>query len=299
MGKGLVGVGGNVTASGVKPITLNNQPSNPTGSTSQGAANSAQVVPSVSPAPPFQSINPANREELLNYSSYNPASGKPDPRDDQYWANLSRLISSKQVDYAGEMRGGELDEADYNYRLARESEGNRQNVRDTAENLIGTGLLRSGAHNRQQTEMGTEYGDLLAGLGSDMTRSRTNRESQKHAILAALGLEEGDLYEESVGRYATAQQKAAESGAAIAEGSGAVTDTGGGKNKNKLTASKSKRTGRRGRAADGGLQAVPDLSARIKRTRTQLANAQGDERRVLEARLTRLRNKRNRRQRNR
>ncbi len=171
------------------------------------AAPSAPPVPSNpgTPAPP----TPQSSGPNFNVSSYNPASGQPDPRDAEYWANLAKIQATAQQEHAGGLLEQSTADTSYGRQLSEAGEQRRRGIRNTAENLIGTGLLRSGSHNRKQTEGTIDYTSQLAGWGEQKSSSDARRKAQMDAILQNLGMDELGLYTESTGRYADKQAEAA------------------------------------------------------------------------------------------
>lgn len=193
-----------VNGIGVKPIT-NTAPSNP-GSTSQAAAASTPAAPST---PNTTNTAPQTQADAFNVSSYNPASGQPDPRDAEYWANLAKLQATSQQDFAAQQLEQSQSDIDYNARLSEAGEQRRRGVRNTAESLIGTGLLRSGHHNRRQTEDTIDYTTQLGNWGREKSSADAKRKAYMDSIMSNLGLEEQSLYAEAAGRYAEHQADAA------------------------------------------------------------------------------------------
>lgn len=204
-------------AAGVGPVGSS------TGSYSEAAANQPT---SPQPSNPNYS-GVTNQAELTNYSSYNPASGQPDPRDSNYWANLAKLQATTQQQYAGKQLEQSQADTAYGTEVSQRGEQRRRGVRDTAESLIGTGLLRSGYHNRRQTEDTIDYTNVMSGLSQSKADTDAQRKAQMDAILANLGIEEQGLYSDAVGRYAEGQAKSAAEADALAElaGAGAPTNT--------------------------------------------------------------------------
>lgn len=205
-------------------------------------ATAAPAAPSVPAAPsqPTQklpttgaqlsALNPAS--DLRSISSYNPSSGQPDPRDSTYWANMAKLLATSQQAHAGQQLEQTQSDVGYQSQLSTAGEQRRRSVRDMAENLIGTGLLRSGSHNRKQTEATIDYTDKLSGWGREKGDADARRKAQMDAILSNLGIDELGLYSEATDRYSQAQaERAAQEQAmqqAAFEASLAAADDGGG-----------------------------------------------------------------------
>lgn len=189
-----------------------------TGSTSEQAANQPSPQPTSAPTPSqSQPSSSGDLSSFANVTSYNPASGQPDPRDSEYWADLAALQAQAQQDYATQQLEQTSSDAAYGLKLSQAGEQRRQEVRGTAESLIGTGLLRSGAHNRRQTEGTIGYMSQLAGWGQEKTSADAARKAQMQAILSNLGLSEMGLYTAASGRYADAQAEAAAGQSALAD----------------------------------------------------------------------------------
>lgn len=186
---------------------------NSTGSTSQQAAQApaapaappAQVTPSAPSAP-----NNPTTPDPYSVSSYNPASGQPDPRDATYFANLAKIQATSQQDYAGNQLAQTNADVNYNTQLGTMATDRQRNIRNLAESMIGSGLLRSGFHNRGQTEATQDYLSAVSGVQSAKSQSDQQRAATMSAILQNLGIDEQGLYADSAGRYADIQANAAD-----------------------------------------------------------------------------------------
>lgn len=179
------------------------------------------VSPPTTPAAPhgpltgssLSSLNPANQQSLQSVSSYNPTSG-PDPRDATYWANLAKLVSTSQQDYSSGQLAQTQADVNYNQQLGTMGTERQRNIRNLAESMIGSGLLRSGTHNRRQTDATADYLDALSGVQSSKTQEDQKRSATMNAILSSLGIDEMGLYADAASRYAQLQQEAADRQAA-------------------------------------------------------------------------------------
>lgn len=206
------------TGIGVQGITYGGQPQksgltpNATGSFSQQAVQPTQA-PNRTPAPgaPVAAQNPPpGPVNPFNVSSYNPASGNPDPRDANYFANLAKLQATSQQSYAA----GQLEQtnADVNTQtqLGTMATDRQRNIRNLAESMLGKGLLRSGYHDRGQTEGTQDYLTAVTGVQTSKTQSDQQRAATMSAILQNLGIDEQGLYADAAGRYAQNQADAAD-----------------------------------------------------------------------------------------
>ncbi len=205
------------------PIKSGLNKPNVTGSTAQQAATAPSVASTPAPSTPnTTNTAPTSQAAAMNYSSYNPASGQPDPRDAEYWSNLAKLQATAQQDFAGQQLEQSQADIEYNTNLSRAGEQRRRGVRDTAESLIGTGLLRSGSHNRRQNEDTIDYSNQLADWGREKSNDDTRRKAYMDSILANLGIEENALYAGATGRFAESQAEAAATQQALAEAAGSA-----------------------------------------------------------------------------
>lgn len=193
----------------------------------ESTANQPAPTPAVARPPNLSTANATNQADLANFSSYNPASGQPDPRDSNYWANLAKLMATSQQDYAGKQLEQSQSDTSYGLKLSQAGEDRRRGVRDLAESLIGTGLLRSGTHNRKQVEGTIDYSNQLAGFQQGKSNEDASRKAQMDAILSNLGIDEQGLYSDATGRYADNQANAAAKSQALAEVAGAPASNTG------------------------------------------------------------------------
>lgn len=189
---------------------------NATGSFADQAAAAPTPTPApTGPTPPSgQNISTLNPQQL---SSYNPQSGQPDPRDSTYWANLAKILATSQQGYAGGQLEQSTADTAYGQQLTEAGEARRRGVRDLAESMIGSGLLRSGAHNRRQTEGTIDYTNQLAGWGQEKAGKDASRAAQQQAILSNLGIDELGLYADATQRYSDAQAQQAAQAQALQE----------------------------------------------------------------------------------
>lgn len=176
---------------------------------------------STSAPPANPTYSPSTPQSGIGHSSYNPASGQPDPRDSEYWANYAKLMATSQQSLAAQQLEQSQSDTAFALEKINRGEQRRRSVRDMAESLIGTGLLRSGAHNRRQTEATTDFLTEMGGLERGKGDEDAARKAQMDAILANFGIDEQALYTGAGGRYADKQAKAAADAQALAEVAGA------------------------------------------------------------------------------
>lgn len=121
-----------------------------------------------------------------------------------------------QQSYAAEQLNQQYADIGYQQELGNRAEQQRQGVRNTAEGMIGSGLLRSGYHNRTQTE---NLGTCLRGLdvlGTQKSGDDARRAATMAAILANLGLDINSESASAAERYAAVQRELAATSSGLA-----------------------------------------------------------------------------------
>lgn len=149
---------------------------------------------------------------VAGLTSYNPASGQPDPRNSEYWKNFYLLRQQAQTGYGAALN--EQTQADVAYdRSVNDLTDNRSKSRKSmARSLIGTGLLRSGYHNEQQTEADSSYLTDLSRMGSEKSGQDSARANERQGILGDFAAQEYGLYGDAATNYADAQAQNAADG---------------------------------------------------------------------------------------
>jgi hypothetical protein len=150
--------------------------------------------------------NPAN---ALAFSSFMPGEGQIDPRDDQYWLNVSNLLfNTQQTMSQGQLAQTRSDLA-YNKNLQDMGVANQREDRSLAEDAMRSGLGHSGWLNRSATEQAYEQGRDYEDLATGYTDDKADRAAaMSAAIQAYISGERGEALG-AVGRFNEAQQKAA------------------------------------------------------------------------------------------
>ncbi len=150
----------------------------------------------------------------------------PDPRDAEYWANLAKLQSTSQQQQSALQLEQSQADTNYGLQLTDMAEARRRGVRNLAESMIGSGLLRSGYHNRSQTEATTDYLSRLTGVQTQKGQEDARRQQLLAAIAANLGLDQNVLYSGAASRYAQHQADLAANAQAM--GTDPLAAAGGG-----------------------------------------------------------------------
>ena len=194
-------------------------------STKNPGVQSQNAAPYQAPKSPvsgqqLMSYNPNDQASFANLSSYNP-SGGVDPRDGTYYANLARLISSSQQEYAGNQLAQSQSDITHEATMGDLQNQRKRGITDLAESMIGTGLLRSGHHNRSQTRATDEYVADVDKRNMAKGAEDAERKAKMDAILSMLGIEEQGLYEEASGRYSDLQSELAETSPGFGNNPGA------------------------------------------------------------------------------
>lgn len=183
----------------IPPVNQNPQPNNnqPT-NTNTGVSNSALTNQASS-----QTNNkpPAVTPDMDAFSSYQPAPGVPDPRDDQYWRDTSRLYFDRST------QEQQLNVQDtYSrtaYEQALESRA-RQHPRDTLATNIGAnraGNLTSSVHQQ-------DLGDLEQNYFTDNTdQERQYQQEQSSRNLMRSALQQGYTIDEAAQLAASVERQ--------------------------------------------------------------------------------------------
>lgn len=103
-----------------------------------------------SPQPPVKPYTPT--------AAPNPyGANKPDPRDENYWANVNAINAMYDVELAGLDAEGQQAETRFNEEGMVQAEYNRQRKRNMGESRLGSGSAYSGSARRDQLENDLDY----------------------------------------------------------------------------------------------------------------------------------------------
>jgi hypothetical protein len=157
--------------------------------------------------PPNLNGNPAN---ALAFSSFTPGPGQVDPRDDQYWANVSNLLFNSNA----EINQLNLDQTRSDTDFARAQDSSRvargQDQRALAEQAMRSGLSRSGWLNQSDAEDTADYLRDTEQMQTGYTRDKADRQSAISSAIQAYLAGEGDIAADALGRYSESQLGRAE-----------------------------------------------------------------------------------------
>lgn len=146
---------------------------------------------------------------VAGLTSYNPASGQPDPRNSDYWKNFYLLRQQAQTGYGAALNDQTQADVAYNRSVNDLTDNRSKSRKSLARSLIGTGLLRSGYHNAEQTEGDSNYLTDLSRMATDKAGQDSARANERQGILGDFAAQEYGLYGDAATNYADAQAKSA------------------------------------------------------------------------------------------
>lgn len=157
-----------------------------------------------------QTTNPA---DLFKFSSYTPQQGETDPRDAEYWSNVTKLLSTAQQGYNSDLLQQQYSDTDY--ATATQDLQRQQGIdqRSLAENAMRKGLGLSGYLDRGTAEQTTEYLRGFEDLGTNKQRQDIAAETARNAILQGFSVDEAGALAEAAARQADQMSKQAQTGA--------------------------------------------------------------------------------------
>lgn len=144
---------------------------------------------------------------VAGLTSYNPASGQPDPRNSEYWKNFYLLRQQAQTGYGAALNEQTQADVAYNRSVNDLTDNRSKSRKSMARSLIGTGLLRSGYHNEQQTEGDSNYLTDLSRMATDKAGQDSARANERQGILGDFAAQEYGLYGDAATNYADQQAK--------------------------------------------------------------------------------------------
>ena len=142
---------------------------------------------------------------VLGLSSFNPSSGQPDPRSPDYWKNFYLLQSQAKTAYGTALNDQTQADVAYSRNSNDMATSQDRAKKSLARSLIGTGLLRSGYHNAQQTEGLGDYLTQVSRAGSDKASADVARSDARKGILGDFAAQEYGLYSDAATAYADQQ----------------------------------------------------------------------------------------------
>jgi len=149
---------------------------------------------------------------VAGLTSYNPASGQPDPRSapgSDYWKNFYLLRQQATTGYGAALNEQTQANVAYDRSVNDLTDSRSKSRKSMARSLIGTGLLRSGYHNEQQTNADSDYLTDLSRMGTDKAGQDSARANARQGILGDFAAQEYGLYGDAATNYADAQAKSA------------------------------------------------------------------------------------------
>jgi hypothetical protein len=202
--------------------------------TTQAQPSNAAVPQTQSqPTDPLQSATtapaPSVPKELFSLPSY---SGPDDPRDAQYWANVSKLKFGAEQKYSEGLREQQMADTGYNDALQIAIRNRAVQQRGLGENAIRGNLGNSGWLDRSEAEDTTAYTQERSHATLAKTEEDAARSAARNAIREGYSLEAASELAEAAGRLAQRRQEEAERAEALAarqaEESGGGGEGGGG-----------------------------------------------------------------------
>jgi hypothetical protein len=170
-----------------------------TGSTSAAAAET--------PAAPA----PVNTNPFA-IPTYTPTNGQPDPRDAEYWANLSKLAFNDQTEYSKDLQEQTVADSSYSSALQQAIQGRKVQERNLGENAISHNLSSSGYLDRTEGEQTRDYTQERANAALTKSQEDQARETARKALVEGFNIEAAAELAAAAGRYAEGQGKEAETG---------------------------------------------------------------------------------------
>lgn len=178
-----------------------------------GNAAAPAAPPQSAPVDPFkQAAESQSAGSLFQIPSYTPQAGEADPRDATYWANLSKLVSTDQQAYAGDLR--EQTEADsaYNSALQQAIQGRAVQERQLGESALKANLTASGWHDRTEAEQTRDYTQSRANAALTKEQQDQARAAARSALLEGFGIDAASELAAAASRYAGIQREEAGKG---------------------------------------------------------------------------------------
>lgn len=146
--------------------------------------------------------NPAN---ALAFSSFTPGPGQVDPRDANYWNNVSNLLFNTQSSIASNNLDQSRSDIDYAAQMSDQQRARQAQQRSLAEQAMRSGLSQSGWVNRQDSLDTAQALRDTEDAQTAQTRSTADRQAATSQAIQDYIAGERDQASSAVDRYATSE----------------------------------------------------------------------------------------------
>lgn len=185
-----------------------------------------QPVAAPSPTTPTQALTPeavqnqitalnGNPANALAFSSFVPDANRPDPRDPDYWRNVSNLLFSTQGQITNANLAQERATQDFGKASSDLQTNRTRDQRSLAEQAMRSGLSNSGWLDRTDAEQTHDYLRAEEDLQTGYQRQSADRRADISALIQEYLAGEQELGASAVDRFTQAQMDQAADGAPL------------------------------------------------------------------------------------